>query len=102
MAKRKTGTVTLGISLVGLGVLFLIHQFFPFLTFQILMMVWPCILILLGIEILVSYFINRDAPLRFDGVSIVLIVLLTLFSLGMAAVSFAVSYACKTSLLFHL
>ena len=93
MSKERTGTITLGISLVGLGILFLIHQFFPFLTYRILMMVWPCILILLGIEILASYFLAKDAPLKFDGVSIVLIILLTLFSLGMAAVDFALQYA---------
>lgn len=95
MFKKRTGTITLGISLIGLGVLFLVHQFFPFLTYQILMMVWPCILILLGLEILVSYILGKDSPLQFDGVSIFLTILLTLFSLGMAAVDFGLQYAEK-------
>lgn len=51
---HRVGSITLGSALVLFGILFLVHLFVPVLTYEIIFHIWPCIFILLGIEILLA------------------------------------------------
>ena len=48
MRQRRIGTITLGISLVVFGILFLIHIFGGVLNYMLIFHLWPLILIVLG------------------------------------------------------
>ena len=85
---HRVGSVTLGLALVLFGSLFLLHMFFPALDYRMIFHLWPCIFILLGIEVLLG---NRKAEDGFvyDKAAIVLIVVLALFAMTMGAVDFS-------------
>ena len=57
MRQRRIGTITLGISLVVFGILFLIHIFGGVLNYMLIFHLWPLILIVLGGEILYTVFL---------------------------------------------
>lgn len=89
MAKtHRVGSITLGLALVLFGSLFLLHMFFPALDYRMIFHLWPCIFILLGIEVLLG---NRRAEDGFvyDKAAIALIVILALFAMIMGAVDFS-------------
>ena len=50
---RRVGSVTLGITMVCFGILFLIHIFCPKLDYTVIFQCWPVTFIILGLEILV-------------------------------------------------
>ena len=52
MRQRRIGTVTLGLTLVAFGVLFLVHIFGGVLDYILIFHFWPAILVVLGVEIL--------------------------------------------------
>ncbi|MBR1391164.1 MAG: hypothetical protein IJ567_06960 [Lachnospiraceae bacterium] len=81
---HRVGTLTLGSSLILGGILFLAHIFVPIVTYRWIFHAWPCILILLGIEILLA---NRRENQEFvyDKGAVCLMILLTFFSMVMAA-----------------
>ena len=81
---RRVGTLTLGIVLLLTGGAFLLHLFIPTLSYYVLFNLWPVILILLGIETLASYIVNKDEKLRYDGWSIVIIGAMSFFTVCMA------------------
>ena len=54
MRTRRVGSITCGLAMVFFGILFLVHMFFPALSFRMILKLWPLILILLGGEMLVS------------------------------------------------
>lgn len=87
---HKVGTVTLGIILVLFGSLFLAHIFIPTLTYDTIWHLWPCALISLGIEVLLSTFQPEKA--RYDGWGIVLVFLITIFSMCMAGIEWIFHY----------
>jgi uncharacterized membrane protein HdeD (DUF308 family) len=92
---RRVGTFTAGIVLVVFGTLFLIHTVMPKLSFNFIFSLWPVILILLGIEIVISYIVNKDEKLRYDGGAIALIIILALFSMCMGGMEFVIENAQK-------
>ena len=82
---HRVGSITLGSTLVLFGILFLVHLFVPVLTYEIIFHIWPCIFILLGIEILLA---NRKKNVEFvyDGKAVFLTIILTFFAMLMAGV----------------
>ena len=62
---RRIGTMTMGLTLVIVGVLLLIYFFHPFDLLWIIRFS-PVLLIVLGVEILWQYFANRGQNLRYD------------------------------------
>ena len=81
---RRVGTLTAGIMLVVFGALFMARLVFPVITCRLLLSLWPLILILMGIEVLISYFINRPEIMRYDAGAVFLLVMLSFFAVGMA------------------
>ncbi len=87
---RRVGTFTSGIVLVVFGVLFLLHTMFRNIDYAFIFSLWPIILILLGIEIVISYAVNKNETMRYDGGAIALMIILALFAMCMGAVQFAI------------
>jgi len=92
MRSKKIGVFTLGISLVVFGVLFMVRVFAPWFDFVRVLQFWPVVLILLGIEVLVSALVPRkegDAAIKLDAASIVLLFVVLFLAIGLAAAQFA-------------
>lgn len=84
---HRVGTITLGISLIVFGCLFLLHIFFPALDYQTIFHVWPCIFIFLGIEVLLG---SRCQRFELDKTAVFLIIVLAIFAMGMGAADFCI------------
>ncbi len=84
---HRIGTVTFGVTLVAAGLLFLTHMFMPALDYTMIFRLWPCIFIMLGLEIL---FAGRkdDAEFKYDTPAILLMCVLMLFAMGMGVAEF--------------
>lgn len=89
---RRVGTLTAGITLILFGLLFLARILFPVITLKAILPFWPLIFILMGIEILAAYIINRDEKMRYDVGAVVLLVLLSCFAFCMAGAEFLINY----------
>ena len=91
--KHKVGTVTFGISLIAFGTAFLIHFFLPVLTIQRMIVFWPVIFILLGLEVLLSTFTNKEEEVVvYDKTGIILTAVLVVFAMGMGMISLMMEY----------
>jgi hypothetical protein len=90
---RRVGTFTAGITLIVFGVLFILHTFIQTLNYNFIFSLWPVILILLGIEIVISYIINKDDKIRYDGGAIALIIILAIFAMGMGGIEFVFEHS---------
>ena len=90
---RKIGVLTLGVSLVIFGVLFLLHTFIPAIDYTLIFSVWPVALILVGAEMIIAHVINKEEKLKYDGVSIFLVIAMSFFSLVMAGITFFMEQA---------
>lgn len=89
---HRVGTVTFGVTLVCAGLLFLTHMFLPELDYIIIFRLWPCIFIMLGVEILLA---NRkdEAEFRYDTPAILLMLALIIFAMCMGAVEVALEHS---------
>lgn len=85
---RKVGTITLGVLLITFGILFLLRLFIETINYQFIFHMWPIIFIFLGVEILIANFRAKENKLVYDATAIVLIVVLSVFAMGMAAVDY--------------
>jgi uncharacterized membrane protein HdeD (DUF308 family) len=85
MRSRRVGTLTLGLSLILAGVLFLLHLFQPLaISYLFIFRLWPVILIFLGIEVLAAYLVNKKEKLLYDGWAVFLMILLMFLAAAMA------------------
>lgn len=89
---RRVGTFTLGIVLFLMGALLLLHLFFPALNYVLIFHLWPCIFIILGIEIIVSLFWKKEDVFKYDFAAIAIIILMVMFTMGMALVDFVITH----------
>lgn len=90
---RRVGTLTAGISMVVFGSLFLMRLAMPtVITIRLIASLWPVVLILLGVETLIAYAVNREDKMRYDAGSVALIIVLSLFTVCMAAAQMAMEY----------
>lgn len=67
MAAKRVGSVTLGLTLVVFGVLFLLSAFIRSLNYLEIIKFWPVIFISLGIEMLVHAFSKDAEKAKLDG-----------------------------------
>lgn len=84
---HRLGTLTLGISLIVFGCLFLIHIFYPALNYEIIFHTWPIIFILLGLEVLLS---SKNQRFVIDKSAIFLLIILTIFAMSMGIADYAI------------
>ena len=87
-SNRRLGTLTAGITLILVGGVLLVSLFMP--SWPLLMTalkLWPCVLILLGLELLCSRFSKAESAPRVDVGSLVIMLLCALFAFSCAAAS---------------
>jgi len=65
-------------------VMFLINTMFGKIGYNVILSLWPVILILLGIEVIAAYVVNKEEKIKYDRGAIFLIIILTFFAMGMA------------------
>ncbi|MEG1458949.1 MAG: DUF5668 domain-containing protein [Acetivibrio sp.] len=92
MKTRRVGTFTLGAALISFGLLFTAHIFSMKISYELIMKLWPLIFIFLGIEVLISYFREKEGRIVYDGGAIFIMVLLTIFAIGMGCVELCFNY----------
>ena len=93
MAGRRVGTFTAGLTMVAFGILFMVQLFTTAIDYLIIFRFWPIILILLGTEILVGHFVNKEEKLKYDAGAIFLVIVIAFFAMGMAVADFAISHS---------
>lgn len=80
---HRVGTITLGVTMVAIGVLYLIQIFWGSIEYVWICKLWPVIFILLGMEILLAN-ARKNGEFVYDKVGIVLTFVLTIFAFFMA------------------
>lgn len=83
---RRIGSITLGITLVVCGVLFLIRTFFPEFNCIMFVKFWPVTFIILGIEVLFDNLAagRVDTEYKYDFPAILMMVATGMFAMSMA------------------
>lgn len=89
MRVHRVGTVTLGVTMIGIGIAFLTTLFVSYDSLAVLMNGWPVIFILLGIEILWGNH-KEEREFVYDKTAIALIVILSVFAIFLAIITKAV------------
>lgn len=84
MRQWKLGALTLGALLIILGVLIISLRVTGLAVIDKVLIWWPAVLIMLGLEILAYNFFSKSEPpkMKFDGFSLFAIILLLLFCIG--------------------
>lgn len=91
---HRVGTVTCGLVLILYGILFLVRMALPAINYRWIFECWPIVLIFLGVEILLGC-IGKNAEktnFKYDFGSVLIILLMMLFSMIMAAVDYGMWY----------
>ncbi|EJO5347274.1 hypothetical protein NRP93_001351 [Clostridium botulinum] len=94
---RRVGTLTSGIILVVFGVLFLLRLITPNINISLIASLWPIILVLLGIEIILAYIINKEEKMKYDFGAIILVGILVVFAMGMGVAEFVITHWAQFS-----
>lgn len=81
---RRMGTVSIGVSMVTFGVMFLLCSVFEILSYETVFALWPVIIIAYGLELLVFSFFK--GKLVYDKGAVFIMILLMIFAAGMAGV----------------
>ena len=97
---HRVGTITCGTVLIITGILFLLHILFPVISYLFIFRLWPCVFILLGIEILVGN-CKKDVSFVYDTGAVVLLILLLLFAMAMAFVDYLIQNPYTTGFYFY-
>ncbi|WP_028393866.1 DUF4097 family beta strand repeat-containing protein [Bacillus cihuensis] len=91
MRNWRIGSITAGILLIVIGLLWLLQSFLSIPFAKILIYSWPVICIFLGVEILVLHFFRKDQKLGIHWLSILLLMLIggtsLVFSFGNKAMA---------------
>jgi len=89
MKSWRVGSISMGAALVFLGVFLLLTQVFHWNIATALVAWWPLLLIILGIEILISlYFSKQDKPIvKYDILSIFFIGIIGMFGIALTIFS---------------
>lgn len=89
---RRVGTFTTGIVLVIFGILFLLRLIYPSINYLLIASMWPLVLIILGIEIIVAYTINKEEIIKYDFGAIILIIIVSIFAMGMGCMEYIITH----------
>ena len=91
MKSRKIGVLTMGLTLVAFGVMFLLRTFIDGLDYISVMRFWPVVLVGLGIEVLISALLPQkegQPRAKVDALSIVVLFLTLFLAFGLATGQF--------------
>jgi len=89
---RRVGTMTLGVSLIAIGVAILLYMVYPAFDLRIVGYLAPIILISLGAEILIRYFFSKDKTYKYDFASGIICIFLVMGSFCVSLVPYLVYY----------
>lgn len=89
---HRVGTLTLGVSLITFGILFLLRLFVSSLSYAFIFKLWPVIFIFLGFEILIANHVQKENKLVYDKAAVVLTVILTFFAMFMSWMDFVIEH----------
>lgn len=78
---HRVGSITAGLSMIGYGVLLLLHSLFEMMSYDMIFSLWPLILIGLGLELLVSNFSQRK--IVYDKAAVFILIIMTSFAMVM-------------------
>lgn len=93
MQTRKIGTITLGITLLSAGIVFLINSLKTgVIPYETILDFWPAILVMLGLEILVWYCTAPKTKTEYDGAGIFILILMSVFALFMGTIQTMLHY----------
>lgn len=81
---HRVGAFTSGFCMVGFGVMLLLHNLLDIMDYEMILGLWPLILIGMGIELLLSNVFK--SRIVYDKAAIVLLFVMTLFVLILAGV----------------
>lgn len=89
MRTWRVGTVSMGASLLLLGVFLFLSRFLGMELVQVMMAWWPILLIVLGIEILLYLYLSRQEKpmIKYDFLSIFFVGVLGMVGIGFAVLS---------------
>ena len=79
---HRVGAVTSGLCMVGFGVLLLLHNLLGIMDYEMIMGLWPLILIGMGIELLLSNI--SKSRIVYDKAAIILLFVMALFVMMLA------------------
>lgn len=82
---HRVGSITCGVVLVAAGILYLLATFWKTIPLELVFHLWPVILILLGLEILLSRVLSGER-MQYDKTAIWIMVMMILFSMFLACV----------------
>ncbi|EPY6470723.1 LiaI-LiaF-like domain-containing protein [Clostridium sporogenes] len=89
---RRVGTLTAGIILVVFGIMFLLRLTTDNINISLIASLWPIILVLLGIEIIIAYIINKEEKMKYDFGAIILVIILVFFAMGMGLAELVITH----------
>ena len=95
MRTRRVGSISCGILMIFFGILFMVHMFYPSLSLEVIMRLWPLILIGLGGELIASNIRkgeDEEELLKYDKGAIFLVFLLAGFAVVMGMVEYFMNY----------
>ena len=95
---RRVGSLTCGIAMVGFGILFLLNTLFHVINYTEIFSLWPLLLICMCAELLLTNLKYGDTErfqLVYDKGALVLLILVTLFSIGMGITDYCMQYALE-------
>ena len=79
---HRVGAFTSGFCMVGFGVMLLLHNFMDVMDYEMILGLWPLILIGMGIELLLSNVMK--SKIVYDKAAIVLLFVMTLLVMVLA------------------
>ncbi|MGH4139179.1 LiaI-LiaF-like domain-containing protein [Clostridium sp.] len=97
---RRVGTFTTGIVLVIFGIMFLLRLINPSINYSLIASMWPLVLIILGIEIIVAYIINKEEIMKYDFGAIILVIMVSFFAMGMGGMEFVITHISQFRTIF--
>ena len=92
MKTHRVGSYTFVGMLIVAGALMLARIFIPQLSYELISRCWPVVFISLGIEILIANFRSTRIKFIYDIPAIFLILVIVVFTIGMACVEFSTQY----------
>jgi len=97
---RRVGTFTTGILLVMFGIMFLVRLIYPSIDYLLIASMWPLVLIILGIEIIVAYIINKEEIMKYDFGAMFLIIMVSVFAMGMGCLEYVITHISELRAVF--